>query len=346
VAASADDASGLQVTPEPIKQQQQQEEQQPKQVEKQQQQGRECEELQQEQLFAGAASNISSLFDMLAEDLDSEEELQQQQQAAQQQQQQARPQRSLLGTAPQAAVQLPPLAAPSPAPARPVHSSSQAPPAGTQAAVAPSFSSVFEAGVLQKHKACLSLVLQPSSSTSSGTVAQQGTAVAAPSSVLRSQPLGLRSRPVGLSLGSASAKAGGAIHAELFSKQRGGIQNSVSQQQLWQQQAHQLPAGVADDEYGGGDELVTPPRQVLRVPAEGAVEAAGSSMRHGSVSSSTAHWSSAQRQRLGDLGAWCNGNSASLAAGLVHAAECEEAEMQQEAPVVPNLQQFAFQAGG
>ncbi|WIA13166.1 hypothetical protein OEZ85_006758 [Tetradesmus obliquus] len=107
-------------------------------------------------------------------------------------------------------------------------------------------------------------------------------------------------------------------------------------------------AAEADGGYGvGGGELVTPPRQMLRgssdaLHAGSEAEAAGSSLRHGSASSYTAHWSAAQRQRLGASGAWHKGLDAGVAAEMEQAVNFEDAEIH---PAAPNLQQFAFAAG-
>jgi hypothetical protein len=400
VAASADDASGLQVTPEPSRQQQQHDKKQQQASQQQQQhepvqqllKSSGCEEPQQEQLFAAGASNIASLFDMLAEDLACEEEQQQHQQAKQQQQQQqvGQLQHAPATTALQAAAWMQPpaalglVAAAAAAAAHPSASRVKAPDAGKQQATPQPLSSVFEAAVLQKHKACLSLVSQPSSSTSSGTVAQHSTTVVRPNNVLRSQPLGMRSQPIGLGLGSMSAATSSTSTAELLS-QHHSRQTSLSQQQQQQvmrqrqlQQAHRMPAAAAaaaaatEDEYaegfdslkaaaaeGGaygcdGGELVTPPRQLLRSGAgentgqlaDGPAEAAGSSMRQCSVGSSTAHWSMAQRQRLRKTGdGWQEDSGGCVAANAAYAAQYEEANVEQDAPA-PNLQQFAFGAGG
>jgi hypothetical protein len=185
-----------------------------------------------------------------------------------------------------------------------------------------------------------------------------------------------------LGVSSASAAASSVSTAELLS-QRHSRQSNSSQQQQQQvmrqrqlQQAHRMPAAAAaaaavEDEYEeegsasltaaaadgvygcDGGELVTPPRQLLRsgagpsLLADGAAEAAGSSMRQCSVGSSTAHWSMAQRQRLrGTVHDWQEACEGSIAPGLSHAGQYEEANIATDTPAAPNLQQFAFGAGG
>jgi hypothetical protein len=397
VAASADDASGLQVTPEPSRQQPQQlASQQPREQQQQEPvqqllKGSVCQEPQEEQLFAAGASNIASLFDMLAEDLACEEEQQQHQQAQQQQQQVGQLQHAPANAALQGQPQAPAaLALNSAAGAVPHPSSSsrvKAQIAGKQEAAPQPLSSVYEAAVLQKHKACMSLTSQPSSSTSSGNVAQHSATVPRPNNLLRLQPLGLRSQPIGLGLASVSAATSSASTAELLSQHHSRQTSSSQQQQQQQQQvmrqrqlqqAHRMPAAAAaaaatEDEYADegsgsltaaaaaregayacdGGELVTPPRQLLRsgagpsLLADAPADAAGSSMRQGGVGSSTAHWSMAQCQRLRATGDSCQEDSGGFfAANTAYAAGYEETDMEQDAPAAPNLQQFAFGAGG
>jgi hypothetical protein len=55
----------------------------------------------------------------------------------------------------------------------------------------------------------------------------------------------------------------------------------------------------------------------------------------------------AQYQRLRGTGDSCQeGSGGFLAANTAYAAVYEEADMEQDAPTIPNLQQFAFGAGG